>query len=1052
MSEPVGEDEWLALVDEASRNARDLEQRIEVVELYKRAISAEPWSNTLWLARCDWVLSLYTDCRDLDAGWPEDEQQLGQELFSLQTVQDLWQEGAAATQFRLNDSHELWNRWITIELEELARSPTRDYVERVRKIFFDRLQTPHAKWDETSQMFSTFITKYDEPSWESTMVQVTQLGSPARYLYEQREEHELKLQQAVAGGDKEGAAAIMKDYLEWESLQPLKNPKKGLPRSPQILTVALYERALASTILGRDPGTWEDYIAFVQQSYAVNPDAQLGNPLYIAQRATAHCPWSGSLWARYILLAETQDLDFSTIADIKHAATSTGVLDRDGKMDEVIEVYIAWCGYLKRRTLNKNPEDEAFDMADIGLTGSLETVQDWGRRLHKREYTGDPSFRIERILIQYLTQKGSIEEARESWEGLVNTHQKSYAFWQQYYVWEMTVRNPNTSPDLPSMVLSQAIRTKGLDWPEAIMEMYIAHCNNYEDAHTLLAAKDLVRRQFQLVVKRREKFAAEQAELYSQQQPQIVEPDSTVDEYPGLVKRKREPAPENIDGNTHKKPKNEQPGADSEALRQQHLKRDRENTTVMVTNLPPEVTQTKVRQYFKEYGHINSLTLKPEADKLSSTCLIEFRSNDDVQSAFLRDGKFFGENQIKVESGTGLTLYVTNYPPTADENYMHNLFKYCGEIYSIRWPSLKFNTHRRFCYITFRKAEAASAATQLDGKLLENKFKLVAKYSDPAGKKQREGATAEGRELHITSLDSSLKEDDLKDVFAKYGQVESVRILRTFKGESKGAGFVVFENKDEATAALELDKTKLKSSVLHVELTQSRNYKPIATSTEKGTSASPIPDGDGDSTMYPASASGHSHNNQHALHQPSKPESSNRTITLLNVPDTINDARIRAIAEPFGNVTKVVLRPDHQGAIIEYEDVVSAGKASLGLDNHEIAPGRKLRTGGMKDLFAHASEIKSDRIVIGQNGNAKKETGKGGSSTDMGTTNFMQPSALVRRPGARGGLGQKKGLGFSGAKKTGEDKDADTKATAPENKPLKSNADFKKMFLSGGRE
>lgn len=700
-------------------------------------------------------------------------------------------------------------------------------------------------------------------------------------------------------------------------------------------------------------------------------------------------------------------------------------------------------------------------MADVGIPGSLETVQDWGRRLHKREYAGDPLFRIERILIQYLTQKGSIEEARGSWKKLVNAHQRSYVFWQQYYFWEMTVRDPNVSPSLPSMVLSQAIRTRDLDWPETIMEMYIQHCNNYEDAHTLLAAKDMVRRQFQLVTKRREKLAAEQAELYAQQQPQVMTPDPTFERSPGKSKRKREPTSEDVDGNTHKKIKNEQPVADPDVLQQQYLKRDRENTTVIVTNLPPGVTQTKVRQYFKEYGHINSITLKTEADKLSSTCLIEFRSNDDVQSAFLRDGKFFGGNQIKVESGTGLTLYVTNYPPSADENYMHDLFEDCGKIFSIRWPSLKYNAHRRFCYITFRTAEAASAATRLDGTPLENKFKLVAKYSDPGGKKQREGATAEGRELHVTSLDSSLGEDDLKGVFAKYGQVESVRILRTSKGESKGAGFIVFEKKDEATAALELDKTKLKSSILHIELAQAKNYKPIATSIEE-TSTSPAPDADGDSAMSPGSAVDHPHSNQHALHQPIRSESAERTITLLNIPDTINDARIRAIAEPFGTITKVVLRPDHQGAIIEYDNIASAGKASLGLENHEIAPGRRLRTGGMKDLFAHASEIKSDRIVIGQG--SKKEKEKGGMAA--AASNFMQPGAPIKRPGAggRGGLGQKRGLGFSGARKSAETKVtvtplvvADAKSQAEVvggsgNKPLKSNADFKKMFLSGGKE
>ncbi|PQE04684.1 hypothetical protein CJF30_00004487 [Rutstroemia sp. NJR-2017a BBW] len=367
----------------------------------------------------------------------------------------------------------------------------------------------------------------------------------------------------------------------------------------------------------------------------------------------------------------------------------------------------------------------------------------------------------------------------------------------------------------------------------------------------------------------------------------------------------------------------------------------------------------------------------------------------------------------------------------------------CGEIFSIRWPSLKYNTHRRFCYVTFRNAQAAVAATQLDGTMLENKYKLIAKYSDPANKKQREGAAAEGRELHVTSLDSSLTEDDLKGVFSKYGKVETVRLLRTAKGESKGAGFVVFEKKDDATAALELDKTKLKSSVLHVELTQVKNYKPIATSGGgKASSASPAPE-DGASAMSTSPAPDGSHTNTLALHAPSKSEGPGRTIALLNVPDTVNDARIRAIAEPFGTIVKLVLRPDHSGAIIEYEDVASAGKASLGLENHEIAPGRKLRTGGLKDLFAQSGEIKTDRIQIGQ-----------GNKKNSASTNLMQPSIPVRRPGGRGGLGQKRGLGYPGAKSGAADSKSNGNGNEDggDKKPLKSNADFKAMFLSSGKE
>lgn len=1040
MSDPVGEDGWLALVDEASRTAGDLEQRVGVVELYKRAIAAEPWSIKLWLAYCEWVWSLYTDCQNGDAGWPEEEQMLGQELFSLETALDVWQQGAQATQYRLNDSHELWNRWLSIELDQLANSPSPQSLDRIRQLFLDRLQTPHANWEDTSQRFSAFISKYDEAAYETTMVEVTKLARGAKDLYESRERHELKLRQAVNSGDSEAVKQEMKSYLDWEHGQALKKTKKGAPANPLILCVALYERALCSTLLGSEASVWEDYVAFLSDTKANVPEAQLPAVLPVIQRATNHCPWSGSLWARYILCAELENLPFSTMEQIKHAATNTRELDRDG-MGGVVEFYIAWSSYLKRLAMIADASDENIDVADMGLPTALEDVQTWGKRRHGKEWKGDPTFRIERLIIEHLTQKNHVEQAREFWRKLVKTHDESYEFWEQYYLWEMTVRHPAGPPTFATSVLLQAVNKRGLDWPEKMIETYTRHCQVHEDVDTLLKAMSTVRRVSKGVAKRRE---TEAAALYAQQQ-QAMEfqqeiksevPDEAETESPsGAAKRKRES--EEIDGAANKKMKS----VDQDALREQHMKRDRENTTVLVTNLPAEVAQTKVRQYFKEYGHINSLAVRSEADKLSSSALIEFRTPEEAQSALLRDNKYFVENQIKVIPGTGLTLFVTNFPPTADDHYLHDLFKDCGEIFNIRWPSLKANTHRRFCYISFKTPEGAASATQLDGQSLGGVYKLSAKYSDPANKKDREGAMAEGRELHITGLDFSIKDDELKQIFGKYGKVVRVNILKKTSGDSKGAGFVAFETKEQATAALELDKTKLKSRILNVEMSVGKNFKPIATTT--GSVASPSPAPDGDSAMSPSPAP-EGHLNTHAFQGPSRTEITNRTMTLMNIPDTVNDARIRAIAEPYGEIVKLVLRPDHQGAIIEYADAATAGRAALALAGREIAPGRKLRTGGMKDLFAEKDEIRTDRIQTGQ---GKKPAAA-----------FMQPTAPVRRPGAggRGGLGKKKGLGYAATKaaasSAGPSSDGVNGTNGEENKKPKSNADFKAMFIKGGTE
>ena len=121
-------------------------------------------------------------------------------------------------------------------------------------------------------------------------------------------------------------------------------------------------------------------------------------------------------------------------------------------------------------------------------------------------------------------------------------------------------------------------------------------------------------------------------------------------------------------------------------------------------------------------------------------------------------------------------------------------------------PSLKFNTHRRFCYVSFSDRESAYKATLLDGKVVEGRYKLQSKYSDPSHKKDREGAVAEAREVRVKNVDSSADENDLQDVFSKYGKVTNVRIVKNIGGKNVGTAYVVFETKEEAEKALQLDK------------------------------------------------------------------------------------------------------------------------------------------------------------------------------------------------------------------------------------------------------
>lgn len=160
-----------------------------------------------------------------------------------------------------------------------------------------------------------------------------------------------------------------------------------------------------------------------------------------------------------------------------------------------------------------------------------------------------------------------------------------------------------------------------------------------------------------------------------------------------------------------------------------------------------------------------------------------------------------------------------------------------------------------------------------------------------------------------------------------------------------------------------------------------------------------------------------------------------RTLGLMNIPDTVNDARIRALVEPHGKLIKIILRPDHQGAIVEFADVNDAGKASLELEGQEIAPDRRIHVGTVPEMLRQPAEKKGDRMA--------KQTE---------TAALLQPSGPIKRPvqpgtrgGRRGGLGMKR-ASMAPTPSRSESVDGVKTEGERETKAKKSNDDFRSMI------
>lgn len=611
----LGEDLWMDWIEDQKLLATTLDDKITVIESCQKAVEEESGSTRLWLLYAEWMLSLYKTANPQDQriqgvmesidaqGWSDEDKMVAREVCSWQQMLEIWRQGVRDTKWRINDSHLLWDQYTELLIADLANIPIGEGIRSIKLHYLDRLQTAHATWEQTFQSFSTFVSRFYNASYEDTMVTANKQGSVAKGQYGLREDWELKLQRAKENSDRDAEWKVFSEYIEWEGAQSRKKSTFSYE-----LIDTLYQRATLR--FPTDTNFWECYVMFLNNEIATHGRHDIV-VLPVLERATRHCPWSGTLWSQQLLTAERSSRPFPEIHHIKHKATSTGLLDA-GDMTEVLKVHTAWCGYLRRRAFYPDSTDEDMDVAEVGIRSAIEDMDTVGRAKYGEDYKGDTEYRLERIYIMYLSQSRNWQGARDAWKGLVAKYGDSYEFWLRYYMWEMSIcdrtayregdlnGSQSTKPMESTKILRQAMKRPKLDWPEKILEVYEYHCEDHEDVEELQSALLQIWKTRRTVKKRREKEALEAYELAQtqglQQQPSQQDIPMT-ESTPNVGKRKREDEDERPEGDNKKIRADE----DVEPVKVPSLpKRDRENSTVIVKNLPVDTSETRVRQYFRD--------------------------------------------------------------------------------------------------------------------------------------------------------------------------------------------------------------------------------------------------------------------------------------------------------------------------------------------------------------------------------------------------------------------------------------------------------------------
>ncbi|KAF5389233.1 hypothetical protein D9757_003432 [Collybiopsis confluens] len=853
----AGDEAWLELLDikQRSVNIDTVNGIEELLALFRRA-EEDYLSISVLKRHIEFILSRYQDYAD-GAIKPNE---LG-ELFSVEwtkiAVADVVDKGIG----HITASHLLWDQlkdWEMEILESSSASERPPLVEQCDAFLLRRLGQPHARVEDTFQAYSSFTTNYKPAEqYEPLLIAASKVKTRTLKAIERRDQHENTLSRS------QNSLEAFAQYIGYE--RRAKNPDL-------MTTSAVYERALHEAAKRRFLGEYgaEEALRSFWTGYSdalrllnVGQHEQLS----LFKRAVRSIPGSGEIWARYIRLIERYT-DPEHVKEGRDTVTGDAFLPQLARdVGQLVPLVLARAGFEKRLIDLGVSDDETVPTLLGILESGIEMV---------RNTSGDPKMRLEKYLTEFYRFAGTPESSVVVWKSAAEHYKNSYLAWTSYT--DSLIQTDQH--DEARKVLSDIV-FKHIDWPEAIWEAWSLFEHLYGSVEHLEVCLDKIERaEYQVNVRRAKEvekanYRAVQVAVESQASmvpvsdvpvPSIsVENTMNVDKFQESRGTKRG-AEDTTTGDMKKKIKLEPPSAP--------LKRDRENSTVFVANIPTDTSEQELSTLFVDCGRVREvkITQLPSA----TVATVEFVDRESVPAALTKDKKRIHDQEIAVHLAWQSTLYVTNFPESADDSYVRDLFGKYGTIFDV----------------------SAQASLELHGRDLEPGRAINVLISNPERKKERTDQDADDRELHVASLNKRTTKKDLQTLFSKFGPLKDVRMAMDNDGKFKGFAFVEFENESDARAALDANNQELRGRRMAVTIADSRaklRLRPFNADRGFGRTA----------------------------------ELANRSIRVKNLPSGTQEGVLHQIFEKLVPVRRVEIFENANEAVVEVHNPADAAKLLL---------------------------------------------------------------------------------------------------------------------------
>lgn len=289
-----------------------------------------------------------------------------------------------------------------------------------------------------------------------------------------------------------------------------------------------------------------------------------------------------------------------------------------------------------------------------------------------------------------------------------------------------------------------------------------------------------------------------------------------------------------------------------------------EDANLFVKGIPENMNSKDVHKLFKAYGNIISCKVSTnEKGESKGFGFVQYDSseaadnaianlhNTKVESSTLLISKYdksfrSGKNEANQAKPINIfnNVYIKNFPKSMTEEKLKEMLEKYGKIVSVHFPLNAESKPVGFACVNFESPEsAATAVSELHGKqvfsieeyseevISPTPFyiqKLEKKKERQEGiLKQLEGMSIKGipqskSNLYVSGIPEAFTVNEIKEVFEKYGEIESIKMQKPAPDSLKQFGYICFKRVEDASEAYEkLDNTLLDNSRLQISY-----YKP----------------------------------------------------------------------------------------------------------------------------------------------------------------------------------------------------------------------------------